>query len=106
MNALSPEYGQALNPIQLLFMAPEKPAEELYNVIDDPHEVRNLAGSAAHQAVLARMRRALDEWQRDTGDLGLVPEAELRERMRPGGVWARVAEPAVKDVRSRDGGSA
>jgi len=103
MNALSPEYGQALNPIQLLFMAPEKPAEELYDVIDDPHEVRNLAGSPAHQADLARMRRALDEWQRDTGDLGLVPEADLRERMRPGGVWVQVAAPAVNDDRSRDG---
>ena len=103
MNALSPEYGQALNPIQLLFMAPEKPAEELYDVIDDPHEVRNLAGSPDHQAVLARMRRALDQWQRDTGDLGLVPEADLRERMRPGGVWARVAEPVLKEARPRAG---
>jgi uncharacterized sulfatase len=103
MNALSPEYGQALNPVQLLFMAPEKPAEELYDVVDDPHEVRNLAGAPAHQADLARMRRALDEWQRETGDLGLVPEADLRERMRPGGVWVQVAAPAVKDDRSLDG---
>ena len=103
MNALSPEYGQALSPVQLLFFAPEKPPEELYDVADDPHEVRNLAGSPAHKAVLARMRRALDEWQRDTGDLGLVPEADLRERMRPGGAWVKVTAPTVSEARPRAG---
>jgi len=103
MNALSPDYGRALNPVQLLFFAPEKPAEELYDVAQDPHEVKNLASSPAHRAVLTRMRQALEAWQKDTGDLGLVPEADLRERMRPGGVWARVAAPAVKDVQPRAG---
>jgi hypothetical protein len=49
------------------------------------------------------MRQALDDWQKATGDLGLVPEAELRERMRPGGVWERVAAPAVKEARPRAG---
>jgi uncharacterized sulfatase len=103
MNAVGPEYGRALNPIQLLFMAPEKPSEELYDLDTDPYEVRNLAGSPEHQSVLARMRQALETWQTETGDLGLVPEAELRERMRPGGVWVRVAAPAVNEVRPRAG---
>jgi uncharacterized sulfatase len=103
MNAVGPEYGAALTPVQLLFMAPDKPPEELYDLDSDPYEIRNLAGSPEHQTVLARMRQALDAWQRDTGDLGLVPEAELRERMRPGGAWQRVAAPAVKDARPRPG---
>jgi uncharacterized sulfatase len=103
MNAIGPEYGTALTPVQLLFMAPEKPAEELYDLDADPYEVRNLAASPAQQAVLARMRRALEAWQRDTGDLGLVPEAELRERMRPGGVWVQVAEPAIAEAAPRPG---
>ena len=103
MNAVGPEYGRALNPIQLLFMAPEKPSEELYDLDTDPYEVRNLAGSPEHQSVLARMRQALETWQKGTGDLGLVPEAELRERMRPGGVWVRVVAPAVNEVRPRAG---
>jgi uncharacterized sulfatase len=103
MNAVGPEYGAALNPVQLLFMAPEKPAEELYDLETDPHEIRNLAASPAHAAVLARMRQALDRWHQDTGDLGLVPEAELRERMRPGGVWVRVAEPAIVETTPRPG---
>jgi hypothetical protein len=56
-----------------------------------------------HAAVLERLRRTLDAWQRETADLGLVPEAELRERMRPGGVWQTVAAPAVTAVRSPRG---
>jgi hypothetical protein len=103
MNALGPDYGKALNSVQLLFFSPEKPAEELYDVVQDPYEVRNLAGSATHQAVLARMREALNDWQRETADLGSVPEAELRERMRPGGVWVPVAAPAVREARPRAG---
>jgi N-sulfoglucosamine sulfohydrolase len=103
MNAVSPDDGRALNPVQLLFFVPEKPAEELYDLDTDPHEVRNLAGLSEYRTVLGRMRQALDEWQRTTGDLGLVPEVDLRERMRPGGVWARVATPAVSEARPRAG---
>ena len=95
MNALDPKYGKALNPTQLLFMAPEKPPEELYDVIADPHEINNLAALPQHQVTLKQMRTALEKWQKETKDLGLVPELELRERMRPGGVWQQVAEPTV-----------
>lgn len=56
-----------------------KPAEELYDANADPHEVKNLASEPAHRLALERMRRALDEWQRDTIDLGLIPEPELVE---------------------------
>jgi N-sulfoglucosamine sulfohydrolase len=92
-NAAGPNYGKALTPEQLAFLLPTKPAEELYDVTVDRHEVKNLAGSPDHQAVLARMRAALAAWQKETKDLGSVPEAELRERMRPGGVWQQVAAP-------------
>lgn len=92
-NALGPNYGKALTPEQLAFLLPTKPVEELYEVTTDRHEVKNLASSPEHQAVLARMRAALAEWQKETKDLGSVPETELRERMRPGGVWQQVAAP-------------
>jgi hypothetical protein len=41
------------------------------------------------------MRAALDDWMTRTGDLGLVPERELQERMRPGGVWQTAATPVA-----------
>jgi uncharacterized sulfatase len=94
-NALSPAYGKALTPAQLLWMAPEKPPEELYDLTNDPYEINNLAKSPQHQDVLKRMRGVLDKWQKDTKDLGLVPELELRERMRPGGQWQQVAPPTI-----------
>lgn len=69
-----------LNPTQMLFMSRTKPREELYDLETDPHEVRNLAGSPEHAAILRQMRAALDEWIRDTKDLGEVSEQELITR--------------------------
>ena len=97
MNALDPNYGKAMTPAQLLFFRPEKPAEELYDVTVDPHEINNLTGKPEHQETLKRMRAALEQWQTQTKDLGLVPELELRERMRPGGVWQKVATPKLSE---------
>lgn len=94
-NALSEGYGKTLTPAQLLWMAPEKPPEELYDLTTDPYEINNLAKSPQHQDVLKRMRGELERWQKDTKDLGLVPESELRERMRPGGKWQQVATPVT-----------
>lgn len=95
MNALDPMYGKALNSAQLLFMSPKKPPEELYDVTADPHEIRNLAAEAQYKDVLQKMRLALDAWQRETKDLGSVPEGELRERMRAGGVWQKLPQPKL-----------
>jgi N-sulfoglucosamine sulfohydrolase len=95
MNALDPNYGKALNAAQLHFMLPEKPAEELFDMTADQHEINNLAASPQYQATLVQMRAVLEKWQRETKDLGSVPELELRERMRPGGVWQKVAAPTV-----------
>jgi uncharacterized sulfatase len=102
MNALDPNYGKTLNPAQLLFMQPQKPPEELYDVKADPHEINNLANDPRHQATLKQMRAALDKWQKETKDLGGAPELELRERMRPGGVWQKVAAPTLSRSASDD----
>lgn len=99
MNALDPMYGKALSPAQLLFMAPTKPPEELYDVIADPHEIKNLARDAQYQVALQKMRLALDAWQKETKDLGTVPESDLRERMRPGGVWQKLHQPRLAGTR-------
>ena len=100
MNALDPNYGKALSSVQLRFMLPEKPPEELYDLIDDPHEINNLASSPRHRVILKQMRAALEKWQMETKDLGNVPEIDLRERMRPGGVWQKVAAPTVSESAS------
>jgi len=62
------------------FFAPTKPGEELYDTRADPDEVHNLATDPKYQKVLARMRRALDKWVKETKDLGEIPEEELVRR--------------------------
>jgi uncharacterized sulfatase len=69
-----------LNDVQKLFFARTKPKEELYDLETDRYEVKNLAGSPDHQGTLKEMRAALDQWVRDTKDLGEVSEQELIRR--------------------------
>jgi uncharacterized sulfatase len=78
------------------FMRKEKPLEELYDLQADPHETVNLADSTKHQQRIAVMRAALERWQERIGDLGLVPEPILMERMRAGGQWRTTAEPTIQ----------
>jgi hypothetical protein len=63
--------------IEKPFWEPAKPMEELYDTLLDPCEVRNLAGSAAHQQTLENMRRQLRDWMLQTHDTGLLPEAQM-----------------------------
>ncbi len=63
-----------------LYFAPTKPREELYDLEDDPHEIKNLASSPAHRAKLEELRGALDRWMEETKDLGAIPETELIQR--------------------------
>jgi len=104
-NALSPNYGMALTQAQQIFFQPEKPVEEFYDLTADPHEVKNLADSPAHQPQLKRLRQALAQWQKETNDLGSIPEDALRERMRPGGVWAHASQPKITTTATGERGS-
>jgi uncharacterized sulfatase len=61
-----------------------KPAEELYDLAADPHQIRNLAAEAEHAQTLHRLRSELQSWMIRTGDLGLLPEGELWTRADAG----------------------
>ena len=47
-----------------------RPAEELYELREDPAELGNLADDPAHAAALLGMRARLDEWMASQGDPG------------------------------------
>ncbi|MDX2035554.1 MAG: sulfatase [Isosphaeraceae bacterium] len=85
-----------LTPAQELFFAPQKPNEELYDVENDPDEVRNLANDPRHAAKLEELRKAMDAWQAKFGDLGAVPERDL---IRRGLVADRLAEYEKRKVK-------
>ena len=66
-----------LTGAQKLFFAPTKPAEELYDCQDDPHQVNNLAKDPKYSDKLTELRNALDQWIASTKDMGAIPEKEL-----------------------------
>ena len=45
-----------------------RPAEELYDLSKDPHQVRNVAADAAYAADLRQLRADLDRWMSQTAD--------------------------------------
>lgn len=62
-----------LSTEQARFMSNERPAEELYDLVNDPSELYNLAGSEAHQQERNKLSRALDAWLEEA-DKGQYPE--------------------------------
>lgn len=67
------------------FLKP-RPTEELYDVVNDPHELHNLAADPKFAQPLALMRQQLDGWEVATGDM------EVKER-RPDGFDRETGEP-------------
>lgn len=73
-----------LTPVQQANFVP-KGKEELYDVQNDPWEIRNLVHDAAYANTLARFRQAADDWATSIGDLGETDEAEFVKQMLPDG---------------------
>ena len=71
--------AEALSPEQARLFGP-RPAEELYDLASDPHELTNLAADPGHAETRKRLSRALDAWRRESGDLGDLDEAEMVRR--------------------------
>ncbi len=94
--------GKLTGP-QALWFAPRKPEEELYDCDADPHEIRNLAGDARYASKLKELRAEHEAWKKRYPDLGLLPEPELLEKMRPGGVWQKAADPAITTAKTAEG---
>ena len=58
------------------YAGPTRSIEELYDCKKDPENLKNLAGSAGHKKILARLRGALNQHLNQTRDLGFLPEFE------------------------------
>jgi hypothetical protein len=88
-----------LTPAQDAFWN-SKPAEELYDLKNDPDEVTNLAASPDHQQVKARLRKAQQDHALAIRDMGFVPEGERYRRSRPGSAYdlARTTELPLQRI--------
>ena len=64
-----------LDARQSAFWQP-KPTEELYDLLQDPWETKNLIESSEMVTTALELRIALESWLSSTRDLGFIPEAE------------------------------
>ncbi|MDH5603311.1 MAG: sulfatase-like hydrolase/transferase [Cyclobacteriaceae bacterium] len=62
-----------LNEIQAKFWG-KKPPEELFDVVADPHNIKNLAEDPTYKDVLEELRTANRNWQSNIKDAGYLPE--------------------------------
>jgi N-sulfoglucosamine sulfohydrolase len=85
-----------------LWMRTERPAEELYDTVTDPHQVHDLSSDSGHRPALERLRAAVIDWMARVGDQGLINEAEMIQRMWPGGVQPETAAPYIVARRSTE----
>ncbi len=69
-----------LNAAQMAYAGGDRPVEELYDTLADPHQIRNLAGDPQHAATLETMRDDLwARWMRGHEDIGVFAEGQLIE---------------------------
>lgn len=85
-----------LNPQQRLWF--EAPGQErLFDIVNDPFELRDLSGDEHHATTLARMRDAMEQWRTDVGDWSDINEAQMVERFMPDGE-VQTTRPPVASV--------
>jgi N-sulfoglucosamine sulfohydrolase len=81
------------------FAAP-RPFEELYDLIEDPHTVRNLAGDPALASEMIAMREHLATFTLRHGDMSAEDERDMIAR-----IWPGMAQPVTAaPVANRRGG--
>jgi arylsulfatase A-like enzyme len=81
-----------LNAAQRLWYLP--PGEErLFDLHSDPFELADLSGDPAFTDHLLRMRKALDDWLEQVGDLSDMPERAMIEVFYPEGVRPQTRAP-------------
>jgi len=59
-----------------------RPAEELYDLSKDPHELNNLAGREKQAKVKARLKQQLQDWMASQGDLGQATEMAAKRNRK------------------------
>nr|WP_299386903.1 sulfatase [Allomuricauda sp.] len=66
-----------LNEIQSIWFRGSKPKEELYDCVNDPHEIDNLANQAEYAEKLQELSAEMDRWLTEIGDRPNLPERQL-----------------------------
>lgn len=96
------EDGKLNKVQQRWFMA--KPKEELYDVKNDPYELKNLADDPDYKNVLNRLKAAHERWIKEIKDLGFTPEKEMLNAMWPGLKQPVTKAPVLKTAEGNKDG--
>ena len=85
-----------------------KPMEELYDTSTDPDNVNNLIDNPEYNTDKRRLSNALDQWQLEHFDSGLIPESEMTRRSEEAGktIFEVVRDKSLYDVEAIQSASA
>ncbi|MEM1135197.1 MAG: sulfatase [Bacteroidota bacterium] len=92
---LNLNYTGKLNQTQSYWLNKNKPKEELYDILNDPFELKNLANEPSLQSVKEEMYLALKNWQTEFGDWENIPETKQAESMWPNNQQPKTEQPKV-----------
>jgi len=84
-----------LNETQRLWFRESKPEEELFDCVNDPEELVNLAGAPEYAQVLAELRKECDRWMKEVDDKGFINEQEMVNQFWPGGKQPITPNPLI-----------
>ncbi|WP_019027978.1 sulfatase family protein [Colwellia piezophila] len=90
------------HPALKFFGAVNRPAEELYDLVNDRDQLVNLADNSAYQAQLKEHRQALLDWIAEVDDKGAYPQSDaaVREVIE---MWGRFCvSPECQSYRARN----
>jgi len=88
------EAGQLSPDAEKWFVKP-RPVEELYDVLNDPFELNNLAENTTYKAVISRLRKEQDRWLKEENPLWSYTEPELIELFWPGRRQPVTSQPEI-----------
>ncbi|WP_200975110.1 sulfatase [Echinicola sp. 20G] len=80
-----------LSAIQADIFVTPRPSEELYDIVNDPFQLYNLAADPSHQKDLVEIRQVLLQWQEETGDT--TPQDLTKS-------WYEIAESRINTPQS------
>ncbi len=81
----------------------ERPAEELYDVVEDPAQLNNLVNDAAYRQELNRHRKLMDGWLAK-GDLGAGEEPDIELEMASNKKWGQGVNAEYEKIRTDSDG--
>jgi len=74
-----------LDSIQMQWFRKTKAPEELYDCVNDPHELHNLVNDSKYADKLKELQKEMDRWITEIGDQPNLPEKELLAQLWNGG---------------------